>query len=85
MSSDEQLQYLREQALPKLFEGGMECFALIGYMRKADGELQRVCLAHTGNDPAFEDAMRVVLHFAHVWGSPPPAGSCPAQPPPFQG
>lgn len=73
MTAEEQLNYLREQALPKLGEGGLECFAIIGYMRLEDGTLQRVCLANTGNDPMFEDALRPILHFAHVWGGQMPS------------
>lgn len=79
MTADEQLTYLREQALPKLGEAGLECFAVIGYLRLEDGKWQRVCLANTGNDPVFEDALRPVLLFAHAWGGSP--SSVPPQPP----
>lgn len=82
MTAEEQLNYLREQALPRLDEGGIEAFVLVGYLRTTDGELQRVCLASTGNNAAYEDGLRPVVAFAHAWGAKPTPPPMPPRTPP---
>ena len=72
MTAPEQLDYLREQALPRLSEGGLEGFVLTGYLRLEDGSLQRVCFANTGHNPAIEDGLRQIIAVAHIWGGNPP-------------
>lgn len=81
MTAQEQLTYLREQALPRLSEGGLEAFVIVGYLRTGDGEIQRVCLANTGKNPAYEDGLQKLIAFAHMWGAQPRA---PQPPPPEQ-
>lgn len=73
MTAEQQLTYLKEQALSRLSEGGIEGFVLVGYLRLEGGALQRVCLANTANNPAMEDGLRGVINFAHMWGATPQA------------
>jgi hypothetical protein len=81
MTAEQQLTYLREQALSRLSEGGVEAFVLVGYLRTEGGELQRVCLADTAKNPAFEDGLRPVIHFAHMWGATPQRPTAEEPPP----
>ena len=45
---------------------------LVGYLEDGEGKLQRVCIANTQKNPVFEDALRPIISFAHLWGAQPP-------------
>lgn len=73
---------LAQRVVPVMQEYGLSAFVLVGYHEDADGKIQRVCIANTARNPAFEDGLRPIIHFAHVWGAIPPAP--PAAPAPDQ-
>lgn len=72
---------LAQRVLPILQEYGLSAFVLIGYLEDAENRLQRVCIANTGKNPAFEDGLRPAIQFAHMWGATPGQFRAPAPPP----
>ncbi len=66
-----QLSALAERIVPIMQDWGLSAFVIVGYLEDADGKLQRVCIANTAKNPAFEDGLRPVIHFAHAWGASP--------------
>lgn len=73
---------LAERIVPIMQDFGLSAFVIVGYREDGEGKLQRVCIANTGQNPAFEDGLRPVLHFAHMWGATLPPPPHQAAPPP---
>lgn len=59
---------LAERVLPLFEEFGVTGFVVIGYVEDGDGKLRRICIVQTRQNPIMEDALRPVIHFAHMWG-----------------
>lgn len=55
--------------MPLLQEFGVVSFVLVGYLEGPDGKLQRICVANTAKNPAFEDGLRPAIAFANAWGA----------------
>ncbi len=70
--SPEQMTALAERIVPIMQDYGLSAFVIVGYLEDAQGNLQRVCIAQTGNNPAMEDGLRPMILAAHVWGGVPP-------------
>lgn len=62
---------LAHRIVPIMQDHGLSAFVLAGYLSDADGNLKRVCIANTMRNPAFEDGLRALIQFAHLWGSVP--------------
>ena len=72
----DQMTELAQRVVPVMQEYGLSAFVLIGYRELGDGQITRVCIANTAQNPAFEDGLRPAIHFAHMW-----AGKVPLPPP----
>ena len=72
-SPGDSMTALAERIVPIMQDFGLSAFVMIGYLEDADGTLCRVCIANTAKNAAFEDGLRPLIHFAHVWGAQPPA------------
>lgn len=70
----DQMTALAERIVPIMQDFGLSAFVLVGYLSDADGNLQRVCIANAAKNPAFEDGLRPVINFAHMWGAQPAIG-----------
>lgn len=73
------MQALAERVLPLFAEYGVTSFVLVGYQEDGEGTVRRVCIANTAKNPAYEDGLRPVIHFAHMWNA---VAVPPIQPPP---
>jgi hypothetical protein len=75
MTVPEQLEILRAQIYPRMHDAGIEAFVLVAYLKDADDKIQRVCIAHSGNNPAYEDGLRPIIQVAGIWSGqiPPPS------------
>lgn len=71
---------LAERIVPIMQDFGLSAFCIVGYLEDADGNLRRVCIANTAKNPAFEDGLRPVIHFAHAWGAVPAVEGRPQEP-----
>lgn len=69
MPPADQLEPLARRILPVMQEFGLSAFVLVGYLEDGQGKLQRVVIANTQRNPAFEDGLRPVMHFAQIWGA----------------
>ncbi len=72
MEPADQMNQMREQVVPRLQEFGMEAFVIVGYVRLEGDVLQRVCIANDGGNPAYQDGLRPVIHFASMWSNQVP-------------
>lgn len=70
MSPVQQMEALKASIVPRMQELGLSAFVIIGYLETENG-LDRVCIANTAKNPAFEDGLRPAIHFAHMWGASP--------------
>jgi len=70
-SPGDQMNALAQRVLPLFAEYGITAMVIIGYQEDGEGNVKRVCIAQTGNNPAYQDALRPAIHFAHMWGSEP--------------
>lgn len=68
----EQMTALAERIVPIMQDYGLSAFVIVGYLSDAEGNLQRVCIAQTGHNPAIEDGLRPMIAAAHIWGGVPP-------------
>lgn len=66
-----QLNGLAERIVPIMQDFCLSAFVIVGYMETEDGKIERVCIANTARNPAFEDGLRPMIHAAHVWGAMP--------------
>lgn len=76
---------LAERIVPIMQDFGLSAFIIIGYLENGEGRLQRVCIANTAKNPAFEDGLRPLIHHAHIWGAQPAVSGLPDQPSAPQG
>jgi hypothetical protein len=67
MTVPEQLEMLRAQIVPRMQDAGIEGFVMVAYLRDAEDKIQRVCIAHCGNNPAYEDGLRPIIQVAGIW------------------
>lgn len=65
------MEGLAQRIVPIMQDFGLSGFVLVGYLSDADGNLKRVCIANTMKNPAFEDGLRPLIQFAHIWGVTP--------------
>ncbi len=75
MTVPEQLEILRAQIVPRMQDAGIEAMVMVAYLRDADDKIQRVCIAHSGDNPAYEDGLRPIIQVAGIWSGqvmPPP-------------
>jgi len=74
MTVPEQLEILRAQIIPRMHDAGVESFVIVGYLRDEDDKIQRICIANSGNNPAYEDGLRPIIQVAGIWSGqiPPP-------------
>jgi hypothetical protein len=75
MTKAEAMRAMGERVVPIMQEFGLTAFVVVGYVETDEG-LKRVCIANDGGNPAYQDGLRPVIHFSHLW-----AGSSPPPPP----
>ncbi|MBU2072771.1 MAG: hypothetical protein KKA68_21260 [Gammaproteobacteria bacterium] len=68
MTPSEQMEQMKLEVVPRLQEFGISAFVIVGYLETEKG-IERVCIANTAGNPAFEDGLRPIISFAHLWGA----------------
>lgn len=68
MTKDEAMRAMGERVVPIMHEFGLTAFVLVGYAETEAG-LRRICIANDAGNAAYQDGLRPVIHFSHLWAA----------------